>query len=186
MSEQFSPDGTKIALVLDTSVGDGQVLNTSFSLLLWNIAESKVEATYSFRDVAAINVPEFHPDGQLLAIPVIEGSVPSHKLKVLFIDLQKRESLPAIDLNAKDTLDRSVRFVPEGKRLVVLRGAETGEQTIWDLQTGKQLNEPVPEVFRPTNRSPDGRYELKNAPGGVEIIDRTLKPPSVVSHRRKP
>jgi hypothetical protein len=104
----------------------------------------------------------------------------------LLIDLQKRESLPAIDLNAKDTFDRSVRFVPESKRLVVLRGAETGEQTMWDLQSGKQLNEPLPEVFRPTNRSPDGRYELKNAPGGVEIIDRTLKPPSVVSHRRKP
>jgi hypothetical protein len=123
----------------------------------------------------------------LVSSPIrTQTSVPSHKLKVLLIDLQKRESLPAIDLNAKDTLDRSVRFVPESKRLVVLRGAETGEQTMWDLQSGKQLNEPLPEVFRPTNRSPNGRYELKNAPRGVEIIDRTLKPPSVVSHRRMP
>jgi hypothetical protein len=123
----------------------------------------------------------------LVSSPIrTQTSVPSHKLKVLLIDLQKRESLPAIDLNAKDTFDRSVRFVPESKRLVVLRGAETGEQTMWDLQSGKQLNEPLPEVFRPTNRSPDGRYELKNAPRGVEIIDRTLKPPSVVTHRRKP
>jgi WD40 repeat protein/serine/threonine protein kinase len=186
VSEQFSPDGSNIALVLDTSVGDGQVLNASFSLLLWNIAESKVETSFPFKGVSAINTPEFHPDGQMLAIPVVEGSVPDHKLKVLLLDLRKGESLPAIDLNAKDTLDRSVRFAPMDNRLVVLRGAETGEQTMWDLQSGKLVNEPIPEVFVPANLSPDGRYERKNSPSGVEIIDRTLKPPTVVSQRRKP
>ena len=172
--------------MLDTSVGDGQALNASFSVLLWNIAESKVEATYPFKNVSANGVPTFRPDGQMLAVPVVEGFVPTHKLKVLILDLQKGESLPAIDLNAKDTLVRAVRFAPGGDRLVVLRGAETGERTMWNLQSGTTVSEPIPEVFGPTNRSPDGRYELKTSPSGVEVIDRTVKPPPVVSQRRQP
>ncbi len=186
MSQCFSPDGARIALVLDTSVGDGQVLHVSFSVLLWNIAESRVEATYPFKDVIAGGLPTFRQDGHLLAVPVMEGDVPTHKLKVLLVDLQKREPLPAIDLNANDTLVRAVRFAPDGNRLVVRRGAETGERTLWDVRTGKPLNEPIPDVFGPTNRSPDGRYERKTSPGGVEVIDRTIMPPAVVSQRRRP
>ncbi|MFN7450281.1 MAG: WD40 repeat domain-containing protein [Pirellula sp.] len=186
MSLQFSPDSTKIALVLDTSVGDGQVLNVSFLILLWNIAESKVEATFPFKNMNANGAPAFRPDGHMLAVPVVEGFMPTHALKVLLLDLQKGESLPSIDLNANDTLVRAVRFTPDGNRLVVLRGAETGERTMWDVQAGKLMSESIPEVFGRSNRSPDGRYELKISPSGVEVIDQTVTPPAVVSHRRKP
>lgn len=186
MSEEFSPDGAKIALVLDTSVGDGRVLNTSFSLLLWNIEEQKIESSYPVKNAIATNAPAFHPDGHMLAIPVIEGIVPAHKVKIMLLDLRSGESLSEIDLNANDTLTPSVRFAPTENRLVVLRGAQTGEQTMWDVQSGKLVNEPIPELFHPTNRSPDGRYERMISPNGVEIIDCTSKPPSVVSQRRKP
>lgn len=186
MSLQFSPDSKKIAMVIETSVGDGQVLHLSFSVLLWNIAESKIEVSYAFKDFRSPGLPAFRSDGQLLAVPVVEGFVPAHKHKVLLIDLRIGESLEAIDLRATDILPRVVRFAPDGKRLVVLRGGETGEQTMWEVQGGHPVEGLVPNVFGPTNLSPDGRYKLKSSPSGVEVIDQTVKPPAVLSQRRKP
>lgn len=186
MSQQFTPDGKRIAIVLETSVGDEKVLNESFSILLWNMAESKVEATYSFKGSKTINDISFRPDGQMLAVPVAEASDPDDKLKVVIVDLQKGKVLPAIDLNADDPISRAVRFTPDGGRIVVRRGGETGGLTLWDVVTGKRVDEPIPPVFGPAKLSPNGRFELKALSSGVEVIDRTLKAPPVVSQRRRP
>jgi WD40 repeat protein len=184
---QFSPDGKRIALAVETSVGDGKELKVSFSLLLWDVGQSRVEAAVPFANHTPAATPVFSPDGKTIALLAGEGEPPFQKLKVLLVDVPTGKALPPIDLKQdSDNARRAVRFTPDGTRLVIRRGGESGTKVMWDWTTGERSNDPVPDVFGTRDVSPDGRYQLRVSQAGVEVIDRTVKPPAVVSHRRQP
>lgn len=186
MAHRFSPDGKKVGILLDQSVGDGSVLKYRLSVLMWNIAENRIEASYPFPDGFANGGISFSPDGKFLAAPVYEVANGKKSQKVFVIDLAGQRALPSLDLKASDNLTRTVLFTPDSNRLVIRRGPENGELTLWDVKTGTRLNEPVPDLFSQGNLSPDGRYQVNFTTSGVDILDRTMKPPPVINQRRVP
>lgn len=184
---EFSPDGRRIAFVLDVSVGDGKVIKVGVNVVIWNLDEGRAEAAIRYDNVTAFGRPAFSADGGTIAVPVGEGVPPAQQLKVLLLDVRKGAALPTLDLNVpSDNTGRSVRFTADGARLVIRRAGPTDPLTLWDWRKGEEVKEPIPDVFGAVNVSRDGRYELVTSSASVEVIDRTVKPPVVVSQRRSP
>ena len=77
-------------------------------------------------------------------------------------------------------------FTNDSTRLVIRQDVRPiAKQTMWDWRAGKQVDEPIPDVFAVPSTSPDGRYEIvPRSYVEVEFIDRMAKP-AVVSQRER-
>src|SRR5262249_54573168 len=127
----------------------------------------------------------YSPDGKMLAIGRPDGSVRLVDLN----DTTKVVTLPAPKAVVSDERSTSVvalRFAKGGAHLVVRHGVESVAPKFftWDWQAGKQVDEPIPDGFGDSKISPDGRYELKRLPTGVELIDRTVRSAVVLRGNR--
>lgn len=200
----FSPDGKNIAIIHDTSIGDDKVQELGNAIEMWNVAESRAVALFPFPDTS-LSSPVFSPDGNTLVLTardlklpqnLKEPSVTSKNVRILLVDANTGKVLQSLKDGGDEKWIRSCKFSKDGNLLAVRqvlkyhesgKELEKGPETVWDWRSGKQMKENNLDVFEEANPniSPDGRYELKFLPNGVEVIDRTVTPPAVVNQRKK-
>lgn len=186
----FSPDGKTMAILHNTSIrsnGDTAVKDAlGSSVEVWNLAEGRSTANWPIEGMH-LSFPAFSPDGHTLVLNASTlGRTDESGRRTLVVDLRTGRVLHTLKEPGGGDFFPTYKFTEDGTRLLVRRGAMTEPVTMWDWTAGKRVDEPVPDAFGNPNVSPDGRYELKRVLHGVEVIDRTLKPPAVVSHRRQP
>ncbi len=187
----FSPDGKTMAIlhrVTLRSSGDKVGKNeTSYSVEFWDRAEGRATANWPITGMHLLN-PVFSPDGGTLVLNASSDGHPEYRgHRTLLLDVRTGRVLHALKEPGEGELFYAAfKFTQDGTRLLVRRGAGTDPITMWDWKAGKRVDGPIPDSAFNTDVSPDGRYELKRMLYGVEVIDRTGKPPAVVSQRRQP
>jgi WD40 repeat protein/serine/threonine protein kinase len=136
----FSPDDRFLAAFCDDDVGRGQAL-----CRVWNIADGQLVLE---RKVAARSESAFRPDGKVLALPQVDGSLTLYDL----IERRDLLSLPP------GPLPERVRFHPDRQHLAVSFGREHPAVHVWDLVAGKVVAQLAgPGRSGTPAWSPDGR-----------------------------
>lgn len=184
----FSPDGKTMAILHRTSIrspGDNTWKDDkSYSVELWNLAEGRATANWPITGMD-LSFPAFSPDGNTLVLNAsTQRRAEDSGHRTLLLDLRTGQLLHTLKEPGEGDSYPTFKFTKDGTRLLVRRGARTEPITMWDWRAGKQVDEPIPNVFGNPDVSPDGRYELKRLLHGVEVINRMVKPPAVVSRRQ--
>jgi hypothetical protein len=156
-----------------------------------NLRTNQSELTIPLPGVAMVLRTAFSPDGRMLAAETLRNRDrpmprgPGQITSIQVLDLQQGKELTPPLNHGVMTAQRAIWFTKDGKRLVVQCLDSAFPRSIWDWQAGKQVNEPIPEAPTRSRVSHDGRYELRYVTGGIEVIDRTLRPPEVVRQGRR-
>src|SRR5262249_55659050 len=159
---------------------------------LLSLADGKITASFPVESgvgPSAFNAIEgavgpcaFTPDRKVLAVANSAG-------QAVLLDFAKGTVSPPLKVSGpvrgdRDSVVRACGFRKEGARLFFALGFVRQRNVVWDWRAGKEVDERVPlDVFPDPRFSPDGRYEFKPVQGGVEILDRAIRPPAVFSQR---
>jgi hypothetical protein len=192
----FSPDESHLAVLHDAPPAEVKPARSGMTVEIVNLLTGQSERTVPLPGVINVLSPfstkeanlAFSPDGGTLAMETVRNPdkpMPgvTSIISIQLLDVGTGTLLTPLHHDSTK-YQRTLRFTKDGKRLVIQCLDGSRPSTIWDWQAGKQAEEPIPDapVVTP-NVSPDGRYEQVNVIGGLEVIDRTVKPPSVVSRR---
>jgi WD40 repeat protein len=185
----FSPDESRLAVFHEAPPAEVKPARSGFTVEIVNLRTGQSERTVPLPGVLKVLQMAFSPGGGTLAMETWRNAdkpmppAPATIVSIQLLDVRNGTLLTPLNHDA-GKYQRTIWFTKDGKRLVVQCLDASRPSTIWDWQAGKPVDEPIPDAPALTSRvSPDGRYELMNVTGGVEVIDRTVKPPAVVSRR---
>src|SRR5262249_25085541 len=127
----FTPDGQTLA-------AGGKAADGSPTLLLWNLATSKVVKTF-VGHTSPVQVLAFSPDGKLLAAGGGESS-PSIVTELKIWDVPTGMNVTTLKGHSFQVTD--ISFSPDGKNLASASGDQylhRGEVKLWEVSTFKVL-----------------------------------------------
>jgi WD40 repeat protein len=185
----FSPDESRLAVFHDAPPAEVKPARSGLTVEIVNLRTNQSERTVPLPGVLKVLQMAFSPDGGTLAMETWRNAdkpmppAPATIISIQLLDVRNGTLLTPLNHDS-GKYQRTIWFTKDGKRLVIQCLDASRPSTIWDWQAGEQVDEPIPDA--PAVRSHvshDGRYELRNVTGGVEVIDRTVVPPEVVPRR---